>query len=287
VRGKVAENPTGAGVLVVAEVGGKGFSALADRDGDFTIFNVPAGDATVAAYALGHNYDPATVGVTAGREVAVDLALSSAATSTVSGAVQFVNPEGGQATSVILVVESTFDAALARGVTPPGLRAPGPGEAPNITSTFSIAGVPAGRYVVLAGFENDSMVRDESSIGGTEVVHQQVDAGVDVTIGQTFKVTGAVDIVAPGAMAPEMVTGTPTFQWVDDSSEERYEVTVLDSYGTVVWTGSAPKNAVSLAYGGPALQSGMYYQFRVRSVKDPGNETIARSEDLKGLFYVP
>ena len=30
----------------------------------------------------------------------------------------------------------------------------------------------------------------------------------------------------------------------------------------------------------------MYYQFRVRSVKAP-SETVARSEELKGVFYVP
>jgi hypothetical protein len=84
-----------------------------------------------------------------------------------------------------------------------------------------------------------------------------------------------------------MVTGTPTFTWIDDASEERYEVTVFDSYGTVYWTGSSLRNVPTLLYGGPALESGMYYQFRVRSVKDPGDETISRSEDLKGVFYVP
>jgi hypothetical protein len=286
VRGKVAENPTEAGVLVVAEIGGKGFSAIADRNGDFAIFNVPAGDAQVAAYALGHNYTRASAAVVAGKEVSVDLALSSEATSTVSGSVQIVNGQLGEATSVILVVESTFDEALARGVTPPGFRAPEPGTAANVTSTFSIAGVPAGRYVVLAGFENDNLVRDESGIGGTAIVKQEVVAGVDVAISAGFKVTGSVDIVSPGAMAPEMVTGTPTFTWLDDSSEDKYEVTVFDSYGTVIWMAETAKNTPTLVYGGPALKSGFYYQFRVRSVSLAG-ATIARSEDLKGVFYVP
>jgi hypothetical protein len=286
VRGRVAENPTDAGVLVVAEVGGKGYTALADRDGQFAIFNVPAGAAEVAAYALGHNYERAAADVIAAGEVTVDLVLSEAPASTVSGAVSLVNPQAGEATSVILVVESTFNEALARGETPPGLRAPAPGTVPNITDTFAIAGVPAGRYVVLAGFENDSLVRDESSIGGTAIVRQQVTAGQDVAIATKFKVTGAVDLVSPGAMGAEAVTGTPVFKWVDDSSEDRYEVTVFDSYGTMIWQGGTPKNVAMLTYGGPALEAGMYYQFRVRSVKAP-SETVARSEELKGVFYVP
>ncbi|HWU88576.1 MAG TPA: carboxypeptidase-like regulatory domain-containing protein [Kofleriaceae bacterium] len=286
IRGRVADRGDGAGALVVAEVAGVGHTAVADRGGDFAIFNVPAGAADVAAYALGHNYDHATADVIADRDVEVNLALSDAATSTVSGSVQIVNGQMGTATSVILVVESTFDAKLARGETPAGLRAPQPGTAPNVTGAFSIAGVPAGRYVVLAGFENDYLVRDESSIGGTQVVHQQVTAGQDVAIAQSFKVTGSVDIVSPGANGPEMVTGTPQFKWVDDSSEDRYEVTVFNSYGNTTWQGGTLKNVVTLTYGGPPLESGMYYQVRVRSIKDPA-EQISKSEELKGVFFVP
>lgn len=63
------------------------------------------------------------------------------------------------------------------------------------------------------------------------------------------------------------------------------EVTVYDSYGNVVWTGGTPKSVTTLAYGGPALKAGMYYQFRVASIKDP-SEVISRSEDLKGVFVV-
>lgn len=287
IHGKVAANPTAANALVVAEVGGKGFSTFSDRDGAYTIFNVPVGDATVAAYALGYNYEPGSAAVAAGKDVEVNLALSQEAASTVSGSVQIVNGQQGTVTSVILVVASTFNETIARGEAPPGFRAPEPGVSPNISGAFSIAGVPAGRYAVLAAFENDFLVRDESSIGGTAIVYQDVAAAQDVTIGTGFKVTGSVDVVSPGAMAPEMVTGTPTFKWVDDSSEDRYEVTVFDAYGNVTWQGGTPKSVVTLTYGGPALKSGMYYQFRVRSIKDPA-ETISRSEDLKGVFfYVP
>jgi hypothetical protein len=286
ITGSVEANATNSSVLVVADVNGVGHTALAGRDGDYTIFNVPAGAANVAAYARGHNYTAKTADVKAGASVDVDLAVADAAASTVSGSVSIVNGQLGEATSVILVVESTFNAMLARGETPPGLRAPDPGMTPSVNGSFSITGVPAGRYVVLAGFENDNLVRDESGIGGTAIVHQEVVAGLDVQIADSFKVTGSVDIVGPGAMGPEMVTSTPTFTWMDDSSEDRYKITVFDSYGNVVWEAETPKSVTTLAYAGPTLKPGMYYQFRVASIKDPA-EVISRSEDLKGVFFVP
>lgn len=283
IRGTVEENASDASALVVAEVGGVGYTALAGRDGGFTIFNVPVGAASVQAYARGHNYLPVAADITAGSDVDVDIALGPEAASAVAGSVNIVNGQLGIATSVILVVESTFDATLARGETPPGLRAPDPGTIPSVDGAFAIAGVPAGRYVVLAAFENDNLVRDESSIGGTSIVRQTVSAGQDVTIAESFKVTGSVDIVSPGAGSPELVTGAPTFTWLDDSSEDRYAVTVFDSFGTIVWEGETPKSVVTLPYAGPALEAGKYYQFRVASIKDP-DEVISRSEDLKGVF---
>lgn len=286
IEGDVADNATNASVLVVAEVNGIGYTAIAGRNGEYTIFNVPAGTASVAAYARGHNYVGKSATVSAGGTVEVNLDVSDAAASTVSGSVSLVNPQLGEATSVILVVESTFKANIARGEAPPGLRAPDPGIAPDVNGAFAITGVPAGRYVVLAAFENDNLVRDESGGGGTDIVHQQVVAGQNVTIGDGFKVTGSVDIVGPGAAGPQMVTGVPTFTWLDDSSEDRYAITVFDSYGTVVWEGGTPKSVVTLLYGGPALKPGMYYQFRVQSIKDPST-VISRSEDLKGVFFQP
>lgn len=285
IKGNVADNATNSSALVVAEVNGAGYTAIAGRNGDYTIFNVPAGPATVQAYARGYNYVAKTADVAAAKTVEVNLDLSSDAASTVSGSVNIVNGGLGTATSVILVVESTFNTALARGETPPGLRAPDPGTAPNVTNTFSITGVPAGRYVALAAFENDHLVRDESSIGGTAIVHQEVVAGQNVDIANSFKLTGAVDLVGPGANGIETITGTPTFSWVDDSSEDRYAITVFDSYGTVIWEGGTGKSVVTLPYGGPALKSGMYYQFRVASIKDP-SDVLSRSEDLKGVFLV-
>ncbi len=287
IHGRVAANDSSASVTVVAELTGKGYSAIAGRDNNYVLFNVPVGSYQVAGYAKGFNYTTAPAIVTAGGDVEANLDVDAArAASTVSGSVQIVNGQLGTATSVILVVESTFDAVLERGETPAGLRSPDPGIAPNVNGSFAITGVPAGRYVVLAAFENDNLVRDASSIGGTEIVHQEVVAGQDVAITTSFKVTGAVDIVAPGATGPETISGNPTFSWLDDSSEDRYEVTVFDGYGNIVWTAGTPKSVVTLPYAGPALVAGMYYQFRVLSIKDPA-EQISKSEDLRGVFSVP
>jgi hypothetical protein len=296
IRGKLATPADGAGVLVVAETssGGalRGTSAVADRGGEFAVLNLGAGDYTVRAYAKGASYAPATVALAAGQDVAVQLAAAGAARGTVSGSVQIVNGGLGSATSVVLVVESTFDPALARGDVPPGLRAG------DVTGSFSIADVPDGRYVALAAFEDDHLVRDpDTSIAGTQIAHVAVANGAAEPVA-AFKVTGALDVIAPGAAGPEAVASpAPVLSWVDDSSETQYRVTVVDAFGTLLWETTIPGvsgGTPSVRYGeaggtpatAPALAPGMYYQFQVASLKS--GVPISRSEDLKGVFqYVP
>lgn len=275
------------GVLVVAtDASGVGYSSVANIDGDYRIFNLPDGTYTVQAYARGINYQSAEAIIEA-TETEVDLALDSAPAGSVSGTLSFVNPGSGL-TSVVLVVESTFNESLQRGATVPGLRAPEPGIAPNVEGAYLIEGVPSGRYVVLAAFENDDFVRDpDLSIGGTSILHIDVIAGQTTTV-DSFKVTGALSIVGPGATAAEAVTEPVTLSWIDDSSEDEYVVEVFDAFGNVAWTttlagysGEDP----AIPYGGEALVPGMYYQLRVTSKKD--GVPISRTEDLKGVFYLP
>jgi hypothetical protein len=279
------------GVLVVAETGGEsreGFTAIADRQGLYRIFNLPDGDFSVIGYAKGVNYGARDATVSGAQEVEVDLAVSDESTGTVTGSVQIVNPGAGQGTSYILVVESTFDEALARGETPPGLRAP---EGTDLVQSGSwvIEGVPAGSYKVLGAFENDRLVRDpDFGQGNTEIVRIDVSAGQSVDA-PSFKITGSLDVISPGAQGAEEVTGTPVFSWVDDSGEDRYHIEVFDTFGTRIWedpnvpgsSGSDPE----VAYAGPPLQAGMYYQFRVTSF-DGNDRPLARTEDLKGVFFL-
>ncbi|MFW6057222.1 MAG: hypothetical protein ACOC9W_00045, partial [Persicimonas sp.] len=159
-----------------------------------------------------------------------------------------------------------------------------------------IEDVPAGTYVVLAAFENDFLVRDpDQNIAGTDFVTVTVDPSEgdsEVSIGESFKVTGALGVTGPGAERPEMVSSAPTLEWEDDSSEDWYSVEVYNAYGDLVWSRddidsvSGP-STVTVAYEGPT-ESGMYYQFRATSWRSPGGQSdspISRTEDLMGVFY--
>jgi hypothetical protein len=188
VRGTVEASEPG-GVLVVAVQSGRAVSsAISADDGTFVLFDVPTSTTSVEGYRGGLNVTPATVAVTAPDTTGVRLTTTTTGLSTVSGSVQIVNAPGGSTTSVILVLESTFVEATARGQSPPGLRA-----AP-VSGGWSIEGVAPGDYVALAAFENDLLVRDpDTSIAGTEIVRFTVPAGgAPVDLGDGFKVTGAL-----------------------------------------------------------------------------------------------
>ena len=282
-----------AGTLVVAEGGQVPAPyAFADTSGRFVLFNVPAGTYSVRGYKAGLQLQPADVDVDAGQEVedvvlsAVDLPLGS-----ISGQVNIVDAPGHSRTSVVLVPEATYIESLQRGVVPPGLRAPRQGP-PSIAGPFTISDVPDGRYVVLAAFENDGLVRDpDPAIAGTQIVHVEVPDGGnrDITLDTAFKVTEALAVVGPGAEEPEPVTGSITFEWADDSSEDYYTIVLFDAFGSEIWkkdhvprvTGS---ETVTVTYDGPTLDPGMYYQWRATSWRSTG--PISRTEDLRGIFYV-
>lgn len=288
-----ANAPVG-GLLVVASGAAGAVSGLSDKSGGFEIFNVPAGSHELKAYGAGIQIESKSVSVGADPLAGVELHEVDGATTTVSGSVQIVNAPGGSRTSVILVVEDTFDPDAIRGEAPRGLRSPKAG-APNVSGGFSITGVPAGKYVVLAAYENDDLVRDpDTAISGTDIVHIEVSAGETAkTIEQSFKVTAALATESPGSDAPEAVTGKPDLVWQDDSSEDGYDLRVFDALGNEVWSslglpavkGSAK---VTAPYKGP-LDPGMYYQFRVTSWRDSkGSQTpISTTEDLRGVFYLP
>ena len=286
-----------AGTLVVAEGASDPASyGLSDRSGDYTIFNVPPGAVTVRGYRSGIEITPADVATVAGMIHTVDLAVVATAEgmAAIDGSVNIVNAPGGSLTSVVLVPSSVYNTNLERGPVPYGLRAPGPGLDPNVSGAFSIAGVPAGTYKVLAAFENDELVRDpDMTIAGTQIPEITVAAGVSQTVSQSFKITEALAVESPGADSPEPVSGTPTFVFADDSSEDYYALVVYDALGTLVWEdpmvpGVSGSDTVEVDYGGPALIPGMWYQFRATSWRDKmGGTAISRTEDLRGVFYVP
>lgn len=285
------ETGTELGVLVIAEGVDATYSGLADGEGAYTIFNVPAGTYTVRGYARGAQIDQVMVSVESGElREGVELVTLDRPLNSVTGSIEIVDAPGDAVTSVVLAVESTFNEVAARGEVPPGLRVG------DVTGAFTITDVPDGRYVVLAAFENDQLVRDpDQSIAGTAVVPIELpdpDLGSTVQISEGFKVTGALEVVSPGADGPEQVdTLTPILEWADDASEDGYEIEVFDAFGQRVWSTEIPgvsgSATVTLGYAGPALQPGMFYQFKVESFRDRtgGRTAISATEDLKGVFF--
>ncbi|MCM2333430.1 MAG: DUF2012 domain-containing protein [Anaeromyxobacteraceae bacterium] len=335
IDGTVALPAAGAGVLLVAEetTTHAGLTAVSGRDGDFSFLNVPDGTYEVRAFIQGMNFTPVTVTVSGGQASPASAALapSAVATARVGGSVNFVSSRAWDATSVLLVVASTFDPDRVRGAAPPGLKASG------ISGTWSIDGVPDGHYRVLAGFETDYLVRDPSDIGGTAVLEFQVRGGVpklmdgtSVTALASFKITGAVRLTSPlrgldggciatvaallpadpaGLLAGACTTAseTPLFTWEGFSSQDFYEVTVIDDLGAVAWRARVLKAAPATTYGAAAgvnnvqatlsapvaLVAGRTYQVKIaakNNPKTPGGveETLSVSEDLLGVFtYQP
>lgn len=303
----VAGRSEQASVLVVAEGGGGAYSAISDRAGTYTIFNVPAGSYTVSGYKADLEVTPVGAEVVDAGLTGVDLLASEDLTSLVSGTLQIVNAPGGSVTSVVLIVESTFDDTFVRGEVPSGLRAPRAGP-PSISGGWEIEGVPDGRYVVLASLENDDLVRDpDTNIAGTQIVHIEVAGGEPVTVDESFKVTEHLAVIAPGVDLPEPVSAPLTLSWAVDSSAAFYTVRVYNAYGELVWeiydlsaegdlAALAAANIpppgtanVEVAYDGP-LETGMYYQMRALSWRAPGGRNpapISATEDLRGVFFVP
>ncbi len=303
ISGTVVADDASGGVLVVAEdAAAKGFSAITDKGGAYTIFNVPTGAYTMRGYAAGLQLTPAPAEVAMAPLTGIDLARSMNGLGVISGNLGIVNAPGGSMTSVVLVVASTFSDTFVRGEVPRGLRTPLSGP-PDVTGAFAIKDVPEGKYKVLAAFENDALVRDpDPNIAGTQIVEVIMPSpGMDVPLGDTFKITEALPLVGPGAEKAEAVTEAPMLTWGDDSSEDFYTVVVYNAYGDRVWClsdqemgcdgpnipGVSGQTNVSVPYGGP-METGMYYQFRATAWRAAGGTpgAISNTEDLRGVFYV-
>jgi hypothetical protein len=283
--------PDPGGTLVVAEGGSAPAPyGIASRSGEYVLFNVPAGHFEIAGYKRGQQLTKPSADVSTSSVEDIQLDRTDVPLGGVSGNVNIVNAPGGSLTSVVLVPQSVFDSTLERGPIPLGLRAPGLPEAPSVSGQFALEDVPNGDYMVLAAFENDGLVRDpDSSIGGTTLQTVSVASGEAVAMSQSFKITEGLAIVGPGADAPESISGPVVFKWADDSSEDRYELELYTALGDLVWEDRAVPSgrgaSVELAYSGPALLPGMFYQFRVTSFRDHGTAVaISRSEDLRGVF---
>jgi hypothetical protein len=181
-------------------------------------------------------------------------------------------PAGAGTPQVALVVASTYDAATGRGDIPAGL------TAPIADGRFGIAGVPAGRYVVLPSPDDDGLVP-----AAAPPTIEVLAAGVEVM--GTQRVVSAVTIVAPGASGPQGVASAPTLKWQDRPDDEGYHVRVITSIGTTVWERDLPKQDMdpAIAYSGPFVP-GTFYRLQVQAL-DAHGDPFTQSEDGRGIFY--
>lgn len=283
------------GVLVVASGTSTGYSSVTDKNGNYFIYNVPAGAYFLKAWDSSYNSSSANVNLTSsGTSENNNLTLTTGASGSVTGSVTFLSTTNIEV-DVTLVNPQTKE-------TVPGL----------ITNTsggnYTISNVPAGTYIARASYSNDGKVTDPDWI--------LKNGEPTVTVGSSpvtlnFSVTGAISLSSPTNAAsstqPLAVSSvTPTFIWTAYASADNYVIEISDSNGNVIWGGFSnagsvrkfviPKTTTSITYNsnGTAtlpLQNGQIYRWRIFGCKadsgDPrGWKTISVSEDQQGLIKI-
>ncbi|HEY3352788.1 MAG TPA: hypothetical protein VGQ83_06040 [Polyangia bacterium] len=273
------------GVLVVAETSDVppiGYTSVSDGNGAFEMLNVAAGTYTISGYFAGMSFPQSSVSVSGGP--VRDLKLVADATpnlATVSGQVNIVAGGGATTTTVVLRTRSTKDV-------PPGLR---------VTATsgaaFQITGVPTGTYEAVAAYGNDGLVLDpDTNTAGTQIQEIAVvgtPTGATYQLDHAFKVTGAVQILSPGATGTaELVSGAPVFRWKAYAQADHYKLALWDGiHPAPVWT-IDNITTESFSYDDPsfpALDDGFIYQWTVEAwAVNPTARPLSRSEDQLGVF---
>lgn len=295
IKGKVTEAGKGvAGVLVVADMNNKGYSAVSDAEGNYYIFNLPAGSYTLKGWIGGYTSEEQTVSVISAGESIQNLGLIKGAAGSVNGTLTFL------ATTAVEV-----DVTLTHPLT----QEPIPGLLTKATASYTIPGVPSGTYLARASYRNDDRVVDPDWIVKNGEPMVLVSTGA---VERNFSLTGAAKVVGPSNVAsttePIVITGTtPTFTWQAYPSASDYVVEVTDANGNVIWGGidksgplpakrmSIPSSQTSIQYNADgkatrALEPGKLYRWRVYASKNDTSLTgwrlISVSEDQMGLFKV-
>lgn len=295
ISGKVATSSGSAvsGVLVVAHWGSNGYSSVSDDKGNYTIYNVPAGNYTVEGYIAAYNSDSVNTTVVSGSNPAsANLTLTAGAPGSVSGMVTFL-ATANKEVDISIINPYTKESI-------PGL------TTTTVHQTYSLSNVPNGYYIARASYKNDAIVMDPDWIlknGQPTVTVSNSAATVD------FSVTGSVLLNSPtndpSSTAPFKISGTSaTFTWTAYPSTSDYAVEVDDENGNVIWGGfsgsgsaitrnvTVPASQTSIQYNsdgkGQALQAGHYYRWKIYACKNtvdvPSWKLISASEDQMGLI---
>ncbi len=291
------------GALVVATDGQNkiAFSTSSDQNGDYSIFNIPAGSFNVQAYLASYNSSSALAAVTTGvGTTGINIDLQKNGNATLSGSIRN-----------LAIDNKDVDITLVHPITKetiPGLT----------TSTsnlvYSLANIPNGIFIARASYKNDMRVMDPDRIAkfGEPVV--TVSGGSCSPSTLTFDVTGPVTLNAPtnslSTTVPIAASTKPTFQWTPYPSTTDYVIEVMDaSTGQVVWGGFdksgplpvkkiiIPSSQTSIVYNANAtatiadLVPGKIYRWRIYASKNDvtsstGWTLISSSEDQVGLIKI-
>ena len=160
ISGKVSVATTGkSGVLVVAEGNGSAYSAISDKEGNYTIFNVPAASYNVKGYLADHSSTAASVSVvenTLSNNVGVT--LTAGTSGHVGGTFKVVSQ------TTIATPPTHMDISLVHPITKetiPGLSQSLPYSS---SLSYSFSNVPDGTYSLRATYANDYIVIDPDYI---------------------------------------------------------------------------------------------------------------------------
>jgi hypothetical protein len=305
IKGKTLEGTAGLkGALVVATDGANqyAFSSVSSENGEFSIFNVPAGTYMVKAFLGSYNSGSVTLTVASNTETSgVNISLEKTATASLSGSVRN-----------LAASNKDVDIALVHPISKETI--------PGLTTTtsnlnFVLKNIPSGVYLARATYKNDQRVMDPDRIAkfGEPVV---IVNGASVTPSSlTFDITGSASLNNPTnpltTTVPQEITSTkPVFQWTSYPSTSDYIIEVVDaSTGIVIWGGFGkvndaivkniiiPSSSTSVTFNSDGkaaisdLVPGRVYRWRIYASKDDQNSPvgwtlISASEDQAGLIQV-
>ncbi|HEV8284430.1 MAG TPA: carboxypeptidase-like regulatory domain-containing protein [Chitinophagaceae bacterium] len=302
--GKVTSNGTPVqGALVVASDGQNkiAFSTSSDQNGDYSIFNVPAGSFNVQAYLASYNSTSVAASITSGiATTEINIDLQKNANATLTGNVRN-----------LAIDNKDVDITLIHPITKETI----PGLTTSTTNlAYSLTNIPNGIFIARATYKNDMRVMDPDRIAkfGEPVV--TVSGGSSSPSTLTFDITGPVTLNAPtnslATTVPVAASTRPSFQWTAYPSTSDYVIEVMDaSTGQVVWGGFdksgplpvkkiiIPSNQTSITYNSNStatisdLVPGKIYRWRVYASKNDvtsstGWTLISTSEDQVGLIKI-
>lgn len=205
------------GALVVAG----GHAGITDSEGQFEIFDVPAGTQEIRALRQGFGPSTATVNVTPGTRsppVAIDVVPRN--TGGIAGTVGFGGTLRGDV-EVIVAEASTGESV--------------PGLTLRTGGTFLLERVPPGDYVVTAGRGEDGMVPDPEQPAA--MVHVEAGSSGDAQL----TVVDAVTLVQPtnpaGTLQPAAIPSLGIIQWDAYPDADGYVIELQDEGGAKLWGG--------------------------------------------------